>query len=122
MKALDIDVDRREELASDWSLGRQELGIVQSRGEAKRQRAANERRARRKSCLATTLPDSVYRCGRCNRGCHFPVGLYSYNRRRNIGCHSPVGLYSYKRRCNRGCHFPVGLAVTTGAATEVVTS
>ena len=56
VQALDIDVNRREELAANQIQWRQELGSALERNEAKRQQATDERRTQRNSCLATILP------------------------------------------------------------------
>ena len=81
MKVLDIDVNRWEKLASDWSLWRLEIGSTLTRDEAKWPQVAGERKVQWKNSQATmrTLPDSAYRCSLCNRDCHYWVGLYSHN-------------------------------------------
>ena len=87
MKALDIDTDSWEVLASDRSDWRSTLHTQLQAGEEKLTAAAAEKRARRKNSSAgrqttthTNTP-TTYTCNTCGRHCRSHIGLVSHRRR-----------------------------------------
>ena len=80
MKALDINTESWEDAAADRNKWRCVLRKQLKSGEENIQTSANEKRAKRKACIATATPTS-HTCKKCGRDCHSRIGLISHSRR-----------------------------------------
>ena len=88
MKALDMDTNSWEDLASNRSSWRSKLHAQLQVGETKLTEQAAEKRARRKRSAthkSTTQPDkqTTHTCNSCGKDCHSRIGLYSHQKRCN---------------------------------------
>ena len=84
LKALDIDVDSWETLASDRVAWKRTLKSQLPIGEAKWKEKCAEKRARRKANAAANevpQPASPFICPNCARDCKARIGLFSHLRR-----------------------------------------
>ena len=84
LKALDIDVDSWETLASDRVAWKRTLKSQLPIGEAKWKEKCAEKRARRKANAAANevpQPASCFICPNCARDCKAHIGLYSHLRK-----------------------------------------
>ncbi|XP_047485900.1 uncharacterized protein LOC125036983 [Penaeus chinensis] len=90
MKALDINTDTWEDLASDRSSWRSTLHEKLQAGEGKLAEAEAEKRTRRKEaeanrltmpCTATDRQETIHTCDSCGRVYHSRIGLFSHRRR-----------------------------------------
>ena len=86
-KALDMNTDTWEDLASDRSGWRSTLHAQLQVGETKLTAKAAEQRARKKHNAAnkptTTQSDkpTTHACNSCGKDCHSHIGLFSHRRR-----------------------------------------
>ncbi|XP_066282992.1 uncharacterized protein [Branchiostoma lanceolatum] len=78
LKALDINTEHWEDLASDRSRWRCTLFRQLKSGEIRLMHSAEEKRIRRKELCNRT--ESAYRCDFCGRDCHSRIGLFSHSR------------------------------------------
>ena len=76
MKALDINTESWEDAAADGNKWRCVLHKQLKSGEEKIQTSADEKRAKRKACIATATPTS-HTCKKCGRDCLSRIGLIS---------------------------------------------
>ena len=67
LKAVDIGVERWEELAADRDRWRRETRKGLARMEARREQTARDKHTRQKNSQRTAPQDTPYRCDVCNR-------------------------------------------------------
>lgn len=80
MKALDINVNSWENVATNRTVWRSMLYQHLKTGEEKMAAEAAAKRARRRERIANR-PESSHKCDRCDRDCHSRIGLFSHKRR-----------------------------------------
>ena len=80
MRAIDIDPDSWEEVASDRPKWRATVQHHLKLGESSIHAAAAEKRARRTTSQRPEKPE-IHRCDRCGRACLSRIGLHSHQRR-----------------------------------------
>ena len=85
MKALDMDIDSWEDLASDRSGWRSTLHTQLQVGETKLLEKEAEKRARRKSSAKNkpttqSVNPTTHTCNSCGRDCRSQIGLFSHTR------------------------------------------
>ena len=79
MKALNININSWEDLATDCTSWRSMLHKQLQSGKKKLTVVAAEKRAHKME-MAANRPESMHRCNLCNRDCHSHIGLYSHRR------------------------------------------
>ena len=80
MKALDINTENWEEVATDRSKWRSVLHKQLKSGEEKILTTASVKRAKRKARTSAATP-TAHTCSKCGRDCHSRIGLTSHSRR-----------------------------------------
>ena len=84
MKALDMDIESWENLASDRVKWRGTLKHLLKSGEDKLMNAAADKGARRKAQNIANRPETTHICDLCNKDCHSRIGLHSHRRRCSV--------------------------------------
>lgn len=80
LKAIDIDTNSWEDLATDRCGWRQALSAGLEAGERNLQQVAEKNRLRRKGNADRQPKNTAFQCLKCSKDCHSRVGLYSHSR------------------------------------------
>ena len=95
MKALDINTESWEDLASDHMMRRSTLNQHLQTGEKKLVNAEVGRMARLKERNNPNRPETTHKRDFCGRDCFSNIGLYSHKRRCNNRTDRTTRMYSH---------------------------
>ena len=95
MKALDINTESWEDLATDRMMWRSTLNKHLKSREEKLVNAKVGKRACRKERNNSDRPETTHQCDFCGRDCFSHIGLYSHKRRCNNQTDRTTRMYSH---------------------------
>ena len=81
LKAIEINTEHWEELATDRLSWRSTLTVRLKTGEDQLKSAAEEKRSRRKERCNSNSTETIHKCDFCDKDCHSRIGLSSHRLR-----------------------------------------